>query len=93
MKKLFALVYFIIFSLLICSSLNAQILGEGGWGIGEKQIRISASNPEHVQNLYNLKLNFDFSGPAYDYIIGYVTPSALAKIEILGIPYIAEVKD
>ena len=93
MKKLFTLVCFIIFPLLICSSLNAQILGEGGWRIGEKQIRISASNPEHVRNLYNLKLNFDFSGPAYDYLIGYVTPSELAKIETTVIPYIVEIEE
>jgi len=72
--------YFIVFLLLFCFSLNAQVLGEGGWRIGEKQIRISADNPEHVQNLYNLKLNLDFHGPAYDYIIGYVTPSELLKI-------------
>ena len=91
MKKLFTLVYFMIFPLMISSSLNAQIVGEGGWRIGEKQIRISASNPEYVRNLYNLKLNFDFSGPAYDYLIGYVTPSELAKIEALGIPYVVEI--
>jgi hypothetical protein len=93
MKKLFTLVYFIIFSLLNCLSLNAQIIGEGGWRIGEKQIRISASNPEHVRNLYNLKFNFDFIGPAYNYLIGYVTVSELAKTEKIGIPYIVEVED
>jgi hypothetical protein len=74
-------------------SLNTQLIGEGGWRIGEKQIRISTSNPEHVQNLYNLKLNFDFSGPAYNYLIGYVIPSGLAEIETLKISYIVEVED
>ena len=93
MKKLFALVYFIIFPLLICSSLIAQVIGEGGWRVGEKQIRISASNPEHVRNLYNLKFNFDFYGPDYDHIIAYVTSSELAKIEAIGIPYVVEIED
>ena len=93
MKKLFTLVCFIILLILVCLPLNAQILGEGGWRIGEKQIRISASNPEHVRNLYNLKLNLDFYGPAYDYIIVYVTPSELVKIETLGIPYVVEVEE
>jgi hypothetical protein len=93
MRKLFTLVCFIILPLMLSLSLNAQIVGEGGWRIGEKQIRISASNSEHVRNLYNLKLNFDFNGPAYDYLIGYVTPSELAKIENLGIPYVVEIED
>ena len=93
MKKLSTLVKFIIFPLLICSSLNSQVIGEGGWRVGEKQIRIFASNPEQVRNLYNLKLNLDFYGPAYDYIIGYVTPLELVKIEAFGIPYIVEIED
>ena len=93
MKKLFTLVYFIIFPLLICSSLSAQVIGEGGWRVGEKQIRISASNPEHVRNLFNLKLNLDVYGPAYDYLIGYVTPLELVKIETLGIPYVVEFEE
>ena len=93
MKKTFSLLSFFISSLLICSSVNAQMLGEGGWRIGEKQIRISASNPEHVRNLYNLKLNLDFHGPAYDHIIGYVTPSEIVKIEALGISYVVEIED
>ncbi len=68
MKKIFTLFSFLIFSLLIVSSVNAQVLGEGGWRVGEKQIRISADNSEHIKQLYNLKLNMDFYGPAYDHI-------------------------
>jgi hypothetical protein len=93
MKKTFTLLSIFISSLLICSSVNAQVLGDGGWRIGEKQIRISASNSEHVKELYNLKLNLDFHGPAYDHIICYVTPLELIKIEALGIPYIVEIED
>ncbi len=93
MNKPFFLLAFFIISLLICSSLNAQILGDGGWRVGEKQIRISADNSEHIKQLYQLKLNMDFYAPAYDHIIAYVIPDELKQIEGLGIPYIVEVED
>jgi hypothetical protein len=93
MRTLLTLVYFIIFSLLLCSPINAQSIGKGGWRIGEKQIRISSGNPKHFRSLYNLKLNLDFKGPSYDHIIAYVTPSELVKIESLGISYVVEVED
>jgi len=92
-KKTFTLLSFFIISLLICSSVNAQVLGDGGWRIGEKQIRISADNPEDIRQLYNLKLNMDFYGPAYDHIVAYVIPNELKQIKGLGIPYIVEIED
>jgi len=84
MKKLYTLAYFIIFPLLLCFSLNAQVLEDGGWRVGEKQIRISADNPEHIRQLYDLKLNMDFYGPAYDHIVAYVIPDELRQVEELG---------
>ncbi|MEE9450520.1 MAG: M14 family zinc carboxypeptidase [Ignavibacteriaceae bacterium] len=93
MKKTFTPLSFIIISLLIFSSVNAQVLGDGGWRVGEKQIRISADNPEHIRQLYNLKLNMDLYGPAYDHIVAYVIPDELRQIEELGIPYIVEIED
>ena len=93
MKKIYTLILFVISILLIGSQINAQVLGEGGWRIGEKQIRISTENPEHIKLLNELKLNSDFPGPAFDHIIAYVTPGELAKIEALGIPYEVEIED
>jgi len=93
MKKIFTLVLFLFISLLICSSGEAQEMGDGGWRLGEKQIRISADNPEQIRQLYNLKLNMDFYGPAYDHIIAYVISSELERIEALHIPYVIEIED
>ncbi len=93
MKKTFTPLSFFIISLLTFSSVNAQVLGDGGWRVGEKQIRISADNPEHIRQLYNLKLNMDLYGPAYDHIVAYVIPDELRQIEELGIPYIVEIED
>ena len=93
MKIFFTLLSFFISSLLICSSVNAQVLGDGGWRVGEKQIRISADNPENIRQLNDLKLNMDFYGPAYDHIVAYVVPGELRQIEELGIPYIVEIED
>ena len=93
MKKTFTLLLLFISSLLICSSVNAQMLGDGGWRAGEKQIRISADNPEHIRQLYDLKLNMDFPGSAYDHIIAYVIPDELRQIEGLGILYIVEIEN
>ena len=77
MKKIFSLLSLIIIPLLICSSINAQIPGDGGWRLNEKQIRISVENPEQIKQLSNLKLNMDFYGPSYDYVIAYVIPDEL----------------
>jgi hypothetical protein len=93
MKIISTLIIFIAFNLLISSSLIAQADGTGGWREGEKQIRISADNPEHVKLIHDLKLNLDFNGPGYDHIIVYATPSELAQIEALGIPYAVEIED
>ena len=93
MKKTFTPLSFFIISLLIFSSVNAQVLGDGGLRVGEKQIRISADNPEHIRQLYDLKLNMDLYGPAYDQIVAYVIPDELRQIEELGIPYIVEIED
>ncbi len=91
MKKIFTLV--LLLSLLFCSSGVAQEMGDGGWRLGEKQIRISADNPEQIRQLYNLNLNMDFYGPAYDHIIAYVIPSELERIEALHIPYVIEIEN
>jgi len=93
MKKTITPLSIFIIPLLICSSANAQVMGDGGWRIGEKQIKISADNPEILNQLYNLKLNMDFYGPAYNYIIAYVIPEELKQIENLGISYIVEIDD
>ncbi len=93
MKKIYTLILIVISFLLIGSQINAQVVGDGGWRVGEKQIRISTENPEHIKLLNELKLNSDFPGPAFDHIIAYVTPGELAKIEALGIPYEVEIED
>jgi len=74
-------------------SANAETLGEGGWRIDEKQIRIEVDHTGIVTQFYDLKYNFDFYGPEFDHIIAYVTPEELAKIKSLGIPYIVEIED
>jgi len=79
--------YFLFF-LIISSSVFAQ-----GWRPGEKQIRIPADSPVHVQQIYNLKLNMDFYGPKFDHIIAYVTPEELQQIDVLQIPYTVEIED
>jgi len=93
MKIIFSLLSLLLISLLICSGVNAQVLGEGGWRLNEKQIRISAESPAHIRQLSDLKLNMDFYGPEYDHIIAYVTPEELVQIENLGIPYTVEIED
>jgi hypothetical protein len=93
MKKIFSLLSFLIILLPIYSSVNAQVFGEGGWRLNEKQIRISVENPEQIKQLSLLKLNMDFYGPAYDQIVVYVTPDELLQIENLGIPYTVEIED
>lgn len=93
MKKIITLLSIFIIPLWICSSANAQVMGDGGWRTGEKQIKIFADNPEILNQLYNLKLNMDFYGPAYNYIIAYVIPEELKQIENLGISYIVEIDD
>ncbi|MBT8386843.1 MAG: T9SS type A sorting domain-containing protein [Ignavibacteria bacterium] len=93
MKKFFTLFSFLIISIFLYSTSNEQVQGEGGWREGEKQIKISADNPEHIRLLYNLKLNMDFYAPAYDYIVAYVIPKELRQIEELGIPYFVEIED
>ena len=89
MKRIFAL--FFILTLMVSSLSIAQVMGESGWRVGEKQIRIS--NPEHITQLRNLKINLDFYPPAYDHITAYVTPEELKQIESLGIPYTVEIED
>ncbi|MCW8822631.1 MAG: M14 family zinc carboxypeptidase [Ignavibacteriaceae bacterium] len=91
MKKLFTLI-FIIF-ILIYFSANAQVMGDGGWRVGEKQVRISTDNPAQINQLYMLKLNMDYSGLLDDHITAYVTPDELRQIEELGIPYTVEIDD
>jgi hypothetical protein len=93
MKKIFTLLSFLIIPILFYSTTNAQVLGDGGWRLGEKQIKISADNPEHIKQLYNLKLNMDFYGPAYNYITAYVIPEELKQIEALNIPFTVEIED
>jgi hypothetical protein len=93
MKKIFSFLSMLIISLLFCSSVNAQVLGDGGWRLNEKQIRIPVENPEQIKQLNKLKLNMDFYGPAYDHIIAYVIPNELLQIENLGIPYTVEIEN
>jgi hypothetical protein len=93
MKIKFSLLALLVISLFINSGVNAQVLGEGGWRLNEKQIRISAENPDHVRLLSDLKLNMDYYGPEYDHIVAYVTPDELVQIENLGIPYTVEIRD
>ena len=93
MKRIFTTL--IVFILILFTSIPvfAQNVGVGGWREAEKQIRISNINPEIAKQLYNLKLNMDFYGPAYDHIIAYVIPGELLQIEALHIPYIVEIED
>jgi len=86
MKNLFTFFVFTVIIFLSVSQLNAQVLGEGGWRPGEKQIKILIENPEQVKQLYSLKLNMDFHGPSYHHITAYVIPEELKQIENLGIP-------
>jgi hypothetical protein len=88
MKNPYTFLKYLLLATLICSSVYSQ-----GWRPGEKQIRISADNSEHVRQLYNLELNMDFYGPEYDFIIAYVTPEELKQIEVLGIPYTVDIED
>ncbi|MBC8487124.1 MAG: hypothetical protein H8D45_13935, partial [Bacteroidetes bacterium] len=57
------------------------------------QVKIQVNNPEQAQQLYALKLNTDFYGPAYDHIIAYVIPKELEKIQDLGIEYEIQIED
>ena len=93
MKIIFTLFSFLIIPILLYSTATAQVQGDGGWRVGEKQIRISTENPKQIELLNELKLNSDFPGPAFDHIIAYVTSGELAKIEALGIPYEVEIED
>jgi len=93
MKNLFTFFVFTVIIFLSVAQLNAQVLGEGGWRPGEKQIKILIENPEQVKQLYSLKLNMDFHGPSYHHITAYVIPEELKQIENLGIPYIVEIED
>ena len=89
MKRIFAL--FFILTLMVSSLSIAQVMGESGWRVGEKQIRIS--NYEYITQLRNLKINLDFYPPAYDHITAYVTSEEIKQIESLGIPYTVEIED
>ena len=91
MIKIFTTLFILL--LLFCSTTIAQVLGSGGWRVGEKQIRISAENPDLIRQLSNLRLNMDFYGPAYDHITAYVTSEELKQIEELGISYKVEIED
>jgi len=93
MKRIFTALIVFILILFTSFSVFAQNVGVGGWREAEKQIRISNINPEIAKQLYNLKLNMDFYGPAYDHIIAYVIPGELLQIEALHIPYIVEIED
>ncbi len=93
MKKTIAIICFLIICSLSISSIFAQEMGTGGWRLEEKQVRISIENPIHVKYLNKLKLNYDFQGADKNYIIAYVTPSELSKIESYGIPYAVEIED
>jgi len=84
MKKTFTTLFILL--LLFCSTTIAQVLGESGWRLNEKQVRISVVNPNQVKQLSNLKLNMDFYGPDFNHITAYVTPEELKQIESLGIP-------
>jgi zinc carboxypeptidase/type IX secretion system substrate protein len=88
MKNTCSFLKYLLIAILICSSVFAQ-----GWRPGEKQIRISADSPVHVEQIFNLKLNTDFYGPKFDHIIAYVTPEEIRQIESLGIPYTVEIED
>ena len=92
MKRSSTVLFFILI-LFITLPLFAQNVGQRGWREGEKQIRISNITPEIAQKLYELKLNMDFYGPAYDHIIAYVVPDELAQIEALHISYVVEIED
>jgi hypothetical protein len=91
MKKTFTTLFILL--LLFCSTTIAQVLGESGWRLNEKQVRISVVNPNQVKQLSNLKLNMDFYGPDFNHITAYVTPEELKQIESLGIPYAVEIED
>jgi hypothetical protein len=93
MRKIFTLFVFAIVPLFITATMNAQVMGEGGWRAGEMQIRISAGNPEQFNQLYKLKLNMEYSRLPDDHITVYVTPAELKQIEDLGIQYIVEIED
>ncbi|MBL7104408.1 MAG: hypothetical protein ISS18_08760, partial [Bacteroidales bacterium] len=64
-----------------------------GWRPGEMQVKIQVNSPEQAQQLYALKLNTDFYGPAYNHIIAYVIPKELEKIQDLGIEYEIQIED
>jgi len=64
-----------------------------GWRPGEMQVKIQVNSPEQAQQLYALKLNSDFYGPAYDHIIAYVIPKELEKIQDLGFEYEIQIED
>ncbi len=90
MTRIITIISLFIISLLLGSIANAQLMGEGGWRLEEKQIRISTDNPDHIKQIYKLKLNADFHG---DHITVYVTPDEISKIEALSIPYTVEIED
>ena len=93
MGRLFIVSSILILILITSPRLFSQNSNSGGWREGEKQIRITDINPETVRQLYHLKLNMDFYGPAYDHITAYVIPSEIEEIEALHIQYTVEIEN
>jgi hypothetical protein len=90
MKIVSSLLYITVLIFIITFSINGQT---GSWRVGEKQIKIPVSNQEEINLIHRLKLNTDFHGPTFDHITAYVTPTEIAQIEALGIPYIVEIEN
>jgi hypothetical protein len=93
MKRFSTISTILALVLLMSLQVFAQNSESNGWREGEKQIRINDVAPETVKQLYALKLNMDFYGPAHDHITAYVIPSEIERIEAMHIPYTVEIEN